>query len=122
MKTYIIAEVGPNHNGSVDIALKYIEELSKIGVDAVKFQLTVPHNFYSKDAIIADYLKKNTSFNSPIELSKKNQLSFEDHKILYNKCVENKIQYLCSGFEMESIKFLNKNFDLPYFILLCYYA
>ena len=37
-KTYIIAEVGPNHQGSVKIALKFIKTLSKIGVNAVKFQ------------------------------------------------------------------------------------
>ena len=36
MKTYIIAEVGPNHNGSLDLAIEYIEKLSKAGADAVK--------------------------------------------------------------------------------------
>ena len=29
MKTYIIAEVGPNHNGSVDLAIEYIQKLSE---------------------------------------------------------------------------------------------
>ena len=46
-KTYIIAEVGPNHNGSLDMAINYIDELAKIGVDAVKFQLTNPHKLFS---------------------------------------------------------------------------
>ena len=76
MNTYIIAEVGPNHNGSIDIAIKYIEALSKIGVDAVKFQLAVPENLYSKDAKLASYQKKNVNFSSPIQMSNKYQLSF----------------------------------------------
>ena len=41
-KVYIIAEVGPNHQGSVKSAVRYIKVLSKIGVDAVKFQKRNP--------------------------------------------------------------------------------
>ena len=115
MNTYIIAEVGPNHNGSVDIAIEYIEALATIGVDAVKFQLAKPESLYSKDAVFADYQKKNINFKSPIEMSKKYQLSYEEHKILYDNCIKNNIQYLCSAFDLESIKFLNNNFNLPYF-------
>ena len=40
-KTYIIAEVGPNHQGSLKIAKDYIKKLSDIGVDAVKFQIGI---------------------------------------------------------------------------------
>ena len=36
-KTFIIAEIGPNHNGSLAMALKMISRLSKSGVDSVKF-------------------------------------------------------------------------------------
>ena len=115
MNTYIIAEVGPNHNGSIDIAIKYIEALSKIGVDAVKFQLAVPENLYSKDAQFPAYQKKNVNFSSPIQMSNEYQLSFEEHKILFDECNNNDIQYLCSAFDLESIVFLNTNFNLPYF-------
>ena len=58
MKTYIIAEVGPNHNGSLEMALQYIDELAFIGVDAIKFQLGNPIETYSLDAFKADYQKK----------------------------------------------------------------
>ena len=43
-KTYIIAEVGPNHMGSVSLAKQYIKVLSKTGVNAVKFQIGIPKN------------------------------------------------------------------------------
>ena len=115
MKTYIIAEVGPNHNGSIDMAIKYIEELSKIGVDAVKFQLANPENLYSKDAFFVNYQKTNATAKSPLEMGKKYQFPFEKHKKLYEKCIENNIQYLCSAFDLVSIKAINTNFTLPYF-------
>ena len=38
-KIFIIAEVGPNHNGSVYLAKKLINKICKTGADAVKFQL-----------------------------------------------------------------------------------
>ena len=115
MNTYIIAEVGPNHNGSVDIAIEYIEALAKIGVNAVKFQLVRPKNLYSEDAQFSAYQKKNVNFSSPIKMGEKYQLSFEDHKILFDECNKNNVQYLCSAFDLESIVFLNTNFNLPYF-------
>jgi len=115
MKTYIIAEVGPNHNGSLDLAIEYIEKLSKAGADAVKFQLVTPEKLHSKDSILPNYIKFNTGSKKPLELSRKYQLSFEQHKVLYKKCNEYGINYICSAFDLVSIKFLNTNFDLPYF-------
>lgn len=115
MKTYIIAEVGPNHNGSLDVAIKYIEELSKIGVDAVKFQLASPDEFISKDAFKVKYQKENDDAESPIEMSKRNQLSKESHIKLAQKCSDCGISYLASAFDINSIRFLNEIIDVPMF-------
>lgn len=41
-KVYLIGEVGPNHNGSVETALTMIEKMAEAGVDCVKFQMTDP--------------------------------------------------------------------------------
>ena len=54
-KTYIIAEIGPNHNGSFKIAKKIISLLKDSGVNAIKFQLANPENVYSKNSFKADY-------------------------------------------------------------------
>lgn len=40
---YIIAEVGPNHNGDIGLALEMVEKIAATGVDAVKFQMTDPY-------------------------------------------------------------------------------
>ena len=76
-KTYIIAEIGPNHNGSYDIALELIEKLAGIGVDAVKFQLGDARNSLSLDAFKADYQKNNDNAEDIFEATKKRQLSHE---------------------------------------------
>ena len=42
MKTKIIAEVGINHNGSLDIGYKLIDSAAKAGVSSIKFQTYDP--------------------------------------------------------------------------------
>lgn len=114
-KTYIIAEVGPNHNGSLKMALKYVDELSNIGVDAIKFQLADPKKLFSKNSKFAKYQIKNSKYKNPKEMIKKTQLSKSDHLHIYNYCNKKNIQYLCTAFDLESLKFLNKNFNLSFF-------
>lgn len=46
--TYIIAEIGVNHNGQVDLALKMVEAAKKAGADAVKVQIIDPDKSYTK--------------------------------------------------------------------------
>ena len=115
MKTYIIAEVGPNHNGSLEFALEYIDALTLIGVDAIKFQLAEPKLLFSKDSKLAKYQTENTNYKTPLQMIANHQLSQNDHIKLYKKCKKNKIDYLCTGFDLQSVKFLNENFDLKYF-------
>ena len=93
-KTFIISEVGPNHNGSIGLAKEYITKLCLIGIDAIKFQLANPDDVYSKDAFKAEYQKQNDDSNSPIEMSRRYQLSKNDHEILSNLCYESNIEYI----------------------------
>ena len=114
MKTYIIAEVGPNHNGSFLLATKYIDLLSKTGANAVKFQLAQPLEVYSLESFKANYQKKNDGKRSIIEMSKKNQLSFDDHIKLSKYCKKKGIDYLCSAFDIKSLKFLDRTINVKY--------
>ena len=114
-KVYIIAEIGPNHNGDVKIALNMIDELSDSGVDAIKFQLSNPDQLYSKDSFKAKYQKLNDDSESAKEMSRKNQLSHEEHKLLKQKCDDYNIDYLCTAFDLKSLKFLNEKLDICYF-------
>ncbi len=113
-KTYIIAEIGPNHNGSFQKAKKMISLLKNSGVDAIKFQLANPEKVYSKNSFKADYQIKNTEKGSIIDMSRKYQLSKKDHIKLANLCYKNKIDYLCSAFDKESLEFLVKKIKIKY--------
>jgi len=110
----IIAEIGPNHNGDIDLAKKMLRDLSKTNVDIVKFQLGDPHKIFSKDAIFANYQKK-TKFKNPISLSKKNQLSREEHIELKQLCKKLSLIYSCTAFDLESLIFLDKTLNIPFF-------
>ena len=46
--TFIVAEIGINHNGSLEIAKKLIDVAASAGVDAVKFQKRTVEKVYSK--------------------------------------------------------------------------
>jgi len=114
-KTFIIAEVGPNHNGSLKLALKMISLIAKTGVDAIKFQLADPEKVYSKDAFKADYQKKGDKSKSILEMSKKIQLKKEDHFKLEKFCKKNNVIYGCSAFDLDSLIYLDKKLNVPFF-------
>jgi N,N'-diacetyllegionaminate synthase len=112
---YIIAEIGPNHNGNVKLALEMIDRIAKTGVDAIKFQLVNPELLYSKDSFKALYQKKNDSAKSPIEMSRKYQLKKEDHLTLYERCDFWRIDYICTAFDLESLLFIDSNIPLSFY-------
>ena len=112
---YIIAEVGPNHNGSLERALEMVDKIAATGVDAIKFQMTNPYALYSDDSFKATYQVKNDNAGSAREMSLRNQLSKEGHIAVYNRCKELGIDYGCTAFDMDSLLFLDEHFELPYY-------
>lgn len=112
---YIIAEIGPNHNGSFKLAQKMITQIAKTGVDAIKFQLGDPDKVYCLDAFKANYQKITDKSKSIIEMSKRIQLKRQDHIKLAKLCKKNKVTYLCSAFDLDSLIFLDKKINIPLF-------
>lgn len=107
MKVYIIAEVGVNHNGNIDIAKKMVDEAVQCGVDCIKFQTFIAEQLVSKNTEKAEYQKKQTKFNeSQYEMLKRLELSFEDFKTLKEYCDLKKIDFMSTAFDFESIEFL----------------
>ena len=89
--TYVIAEIGVNHNGKISLAKKLIDVAKKAGADAVKFQTFFAEKLAIKKSPKVDYQKKNLSKNGyQYEMLKKLQLSFSDHKILIRYCKKRK--------------------------------
>ena len=105
--TFIIAEAGVNHNGSLELAKKLIEVAAESGADAVKFQTFQAEKLISRFAQKADYQKKNTGTSeTQLEMLKKLQLSEDDHHQLVQHCKVHGIQFLSTPFDSESLQFL----------------
>lgn len=115
MSVFVIAEIGPNHNGSLDTALEMVRGLAASGADAIKFQLAQPEAVYSADAFKAGYQTRNDGEGSVIEMSRRLQLSREAHVRLSEACRTVGIPYMCTAFDLDSLRFLDENFDLPAF-------
>ena len=105
--TFIIAEAGVNHNGSLELAKKLIDVAKNCGCDAVKFQTFIAKNVVSKFAKKAQYQIENTNNDeSQLEMIKKLELSFTDFLELKNYCDIKKIIFMSTPFDLESIDFL----------------
>lgn len=108
--------MGPNHQGSLKLALKYIKKLSEIGVDAVKFQIGIAEEHYSNDSFKPNYHKKTLKNNEEIiSQARKRLLPLKEHIKIYKECKKYKIDYICSAFDLKSLKFLYKYTKFPYF-------
>ena len=108
MSVFIIAEAGVNHNGSIDLARRLIDEASNSGADAVKFQTFKAENLVTKNSKKAEYQKKTKDKNeSQFDMIKKLELDINAHKELISYCHSKNIMFLSSPFDQDSIELLN---------------
>lgn len=118
MSTFIIAEAGVNHNGSIDLAYKLIDLASEAGVSAIKFQTFKAKNLILKNTAKADYqIQAENPNESQYDMLKKLELDDDDHIRLINYCNKKGIIFLSSPFDLESIDLLDnlnlKTFKIP---------
>ena len=107
MKTLVIAEVGVNHNGSMEIAKKLIDVASESGANIVKFQTFTAEKLVKNNAPRAQYQIDNTNKKeSQFEMLKKLEMTKENFIELNLYCSQKKIEFLSTGFDIESINFL----------------
>ncbi len=112
-KTFIIAEAGVNHNGSLDLAFQLVDAAVESGVDAVKFQTYKTENLVTKNAMQAQYQEKNIGkVSSQFEMLKNLELSYENFKKLKRYCDENNIRFLSTPFDLDSVDFLIKELGI----------
>ncbi|WP_440934378.1 N-acetylneuraminate synthase family protein [Candidatus Pelagibacter sp.] len=108
---YLIAEIGINHNGDLDIAKKLIKKSKEAGFDAVKFQKRDLESVYSKE-----YL--DSPRESPWGKTQRDQkkgLEFEkkEYDEIDKYCKELSIDWSASAWDLKSQKFL-QNYDLKF--------
>lgn len=109
MKTFIIAEAGVNHNGSIEIAKKLVDVAVEADVNAVKFQTFKAENIISKFAKKAEYQRKATGESeTQLEMVKRLELDVNAHEELMGYCRGKGMMFLSSPFDLESIDLLNE--------------
>ncbi len=107
MKTYIIAEIGDNHNGNPDLAFEMVDKAVEAGVDCVKFQVFKTEEVISFNAQKAEYQIENTGNDeNQFEMVKKLELDFSAYEKLFEYCKMKKVDFLATAFDLSSADFL----------------
>lgn len=118
MNTFIIAEAGVNHNGSLELAKQLVQVASECGADAVKFQTFKVGSLVTKSATQADYQVLNTGKQeSQYDMLSRLELNGNDHLELFSHCRRHNIEFMSTPFDSESIQLLTdlgvKRFKVP---------
>lgn len=106
-RTFIIAEIGCNHNGDFRLAEKMIDEAAFAGVDAVKFQIFNAKELISKYAEKADYQKETTGMDeTQLEMTEKLELEHDNYIKLKRIAEQKGLKVFATPFDLQSIDFL----------------
>ena len=106
-KVKIIAEIGVNHNGKMNLAKKLIIEAKKCGADAVKFQNYITKEFVLPNTRKTNYQNKNLGSKiSHFDMLKKYEFNFKQFREIINFCKRKKIEFISTPYELKSLNFL----------------
>lgn len=104
----IVAEIGCNHNGNVELAKEMMKRAKEAGADAVKFQSFVPENLVSKYAPKAEYQKQNDGNGSQLDMLKKLALTEDEYLELVQYAKNLNIGIFSTPFDSDSFSFLQR--------------
>jgi N-acetylneuraminate synthase len=114
-KVVIIAEVGCNHNGDMDVAKQLINIAADCGANAVKFQSFVPENMITTHSPKADYqIRATGTGESQYDRLCRMKVSEEDHEMLVEYCRNKNITFFSAPFDETSADLLRK-LEVPFF-------
>lgn len=106
-RTFVIAEAGVNHNGSLALAHDLVRVAVAAGADAVKFQTFDASKLVLADAAQASYQIRNTGSSvSQQEMLRSLQLGADEHLALKKICDSEGIEFMSSPFDPDSVDFL----------------
>jgi len=111
-RIFIIVEIGINHNGSLDIAKKLIDNAIEVGCDAVKFQKRNP------DVCVPEQQKKvmrETPWGEMTYIDYKHRIEFgrKEYDEIDKYCKEKDIEWFASAWDLDSQEFL-KHYNCKY--------
>lgn len=112
--TYIICEIGVNHNGDMNLAKEMIKMSKKCGCDAVKFQAYKTEDLVKENTFLAEYQKSNLrkEKNSQFNMLNKYELS-EDNFMELKKISDSlNVDFLVTPFDLHSLQYLSEKLRL----------
>ena len=112
--SFIIAEIGINHQGNIDIAKKLILQAKECGADAVKFQKRSIPRILTKAGLEMAYENRNSFGKTYGEHKYALELSEDEYRELKRFSDNLNIYFSASGWDEESIDFLME-IDVPFF-------
>mgnify|MGYP006081072979 CR=1 FL=1 len=105
---YMIAEIGVNHGGSVELAIKMVDAAKDAGADAVKFQTFKASTLVSQGTPKVNYQISTTDKDeSHYQMIKSLEFKYEDHKPVFNYCKSKDIDFISTPYDLESAIFLD---------------
>ena len=107
---FVIAEIGNNHNGSVELALEMVDAAHEAGANCVKFQMRNMSAVYRKKSL--DKQGEDLGTEYILDLLERFQLSYSEHKQVAQYCKDKGILYMCTPWDSDSILALEA-LDVP---------
>lgn len=98
---FVIAEIGNNHNGSVEMALDMVDAAHEAGANCVKFQMRNMSSVYRKKSLAKQGEDLGTEY--VLDLLERFQLSQDEHKRVAKYCKDKGILYMCTPWDADSI-------------------
>ena len=111
MNLFLIAEIGINHNGNLDIAKDLILSASRAGFDAVKFQKRTIDLVYSKDFL--DSHRESPWGNTQRQQKEGLEFSEKEYREISSFCTELNIEWSASAWDIEAQRFI-QSFDCSF--------
>jgi N-acetylneuraminate synthase len=106
--TYIIAEIGVNHGGDMELAEKMVSAAKTAGADAVKFQTFSAKALATASTPKVEYQKRTTDGpNTQLEMLEKLEFKREDHPRIIEYCKKVGIEFISTPYDIESAQFLD---------------
>jgi sialic acid synthase SpsE/sugar phosphate isomerase/epimerase len=103
-RTFVIAEIGNNHNGSFDRAIEMVDRAVDMGADCAKFQMRHLEEVYRQRTLRKDGEDLGTEY--VLDLLRRFELTVPQHQQLADYCVSKGILYLCTPWDKRSVDIL----------------
>lgn len=103
-RTFVIAEIGNNHNGSFERAIQMVDLAVEMGADCAKFQMRHLEEVYRQRTLRKDGEDLGTEY--VLDLLRRFELSLDEHQKLADYCEKKGILYLCTPWDARSVDVL----------------